>query len=150
MRIRHGLLACLTLSVAVSCASTADTAKTDASTDGAAPRVTRGTACPTEGAQATGEAPLCTDVRKYVLCTCLGGKWDCGHCPTCPATIRLADTGQLCGFGTACEGPTLALRCDGSSVTVTGTCRCVWDSPWTCDGVLDTPCDAGAGDAAGE
>lgn len=147
MGVLRAVLVCSSVGVAVGCASTG--VEGDAGAD-AGGRVTAGNACPSEGAKGSGYAPVCTDVIRVVQCTCTSGKWDCGHCPRCPNPLVLARTGMLCGPGTACEGPTVALRCDGSSATVTGMCRCGFDGPWTCDGVVDTVCDAGAVDAASD
>lgn len=110
------------------------------------PAAVRGTACSPEGASACGEAPICTDVKRIVTCTCVSGVWDCGHCPPCVPTVVI---GEKCGgMGEVCEGPTTALLCNGASVEVDGSCGCSggWNASigWMCDGVdANVVCDAG-------
>jgi hypothetical protein len=102
--------------------------------------VNGGQSCSTEGASATGYAPVCSDISGTTTCTCTSGKWDCGKCPAC-GPISL---GSQCGIGQICSGPTTAKQCDGTTTAASGDCHC--DSTgWACDGVTTLTCaDAGA------
>ena len=133
---------------AMACSTTPSTG--DGGADGGCPSpVSGGDSCTTAGATACGVPPTCTDVENpnaRTTCTCSGGKWDCGQCPACGATIVL---GTQCGIGQVCSGPTIAKQCDGTTAQVAGDCICS-SGGWSCSGVTTVTCapDSGASDAA--
>ncbi len=135
---------CFFFALTIAMAGCSTSGGADAGSDGACPSpVGPGAACATEGATACGPAPQCTDIGGgTTTCTCTQGKWNCGSCPACGAAVLL---GRSCGIGEVCSGPTSAVFCNGTSVPVSGSCRC--NNGWECDGVDAgaNPCpDAGA------
>lgn len=99
--------------------------------------------CDTPGATACGIHD-CSDVSVGPhLCTCTNSAWDCGHCGSCGPFVLL---GALTGIGAACDAPTTAVQCDGTTTDVpAGWCKAL-DGFWQqCTGVSVVACsDAGS------
>jgi hypothetical protein len=98
--------------------------------------------CNTPGAHACGVHD-CSDISSGShLCTCTNSAWDCGHCGSCGPFILL---GASTGIGAACDAPTAAVQCDGTTTDVpVGWCKAL-DGFWEqCTGVSVVSCsDAG-------
>src|SRR5580692_3209466 len=98
--------------------------------------------CDTPGATACGIHD-CSDIGSSPhLCTCTNSAWDCGHCGSCSPFVLL---GASTGIGAACDAPTTAVQCDGTTTDVpAGWCKAP-DGFWEqCTGVSVVACsDAG-------